>query len=343
LTLPTEVGGAGLDAVTWTLVMERVGYLCRDSGFPLIVGIRNVIAETLLESGRADLTERYVVPIVAGTLSAALAYSEDSDAFTQRTVLREHGDGYLLSGHKDFMTGGDHAEVFLVYAGNEAGDMVSCLVHREDPGVTVTRLEPVGMRTSGPAALDLRDVPVPADRLVAAVDGLSHAQRLLNSRRLIVSCAPIGRARTVVELCVARLTSTIRHGLPLIEQPNVQASLGRMYLAVETARAMLYRAARRVADGEADPLFDPVVSAAKHVVANQVSLVLDEAMRILGGYFYYGDPYFGTCLRDFAGLIAVAGTQELLEINLGTLASSHAMAGRGGPNSRIPAECEERA
>src|SRR5262249_45953970 len=144
LTLPTEVGGAGLDPVTWTLVMERVGYLCRDSGFPLIVGIRNVIAETLLESGRADLTERYVVPIVAGTLSAALAYSEDSDAFAQRTVLRERASGYLLSGHKDFMTGGDHAQVFLVYARSEGGDMVSCLVHREDPGVTVTRLHPVG-------------------------------------------------------------------------------------------------------------------------------------------------------------------------------------------------------
>jgi alkylation response protein AidB-like acyl-CoA dehydrogenase len=86
---------------------------------------------------------------------------------------------------------------------------------------------------------------------------------------------------------------------------------------------MLYRAARRVAAGEADPLFDPVLSAAKHFIVERVRSVLEETLQVLGGYFYYGDPYFGTCLRDFAGLVAVAGTQDLLEVNLGTLACMH--------------------
>jgi alkylation response protein AidB-like acyl-CoA dehydrogenase len=323
LPLPRETGGAGLDPVAWVLTLERIGYLCRDSGFALILGIRTVIAQMLLESGRQDVIERYVVPITRGTLGIALAYSEDADAFTLRTVLRRRGDGFVLSGHKDFLTGGYHAQVFLVYARNEADDMVACLVHRDDPGVVVTRLSPVGIRTSGPTALDLREVPVARDRIVVSVDGLSHAQQLLNSRRLTVCGAPIGRARALVELSVARLNSTIRHGQPLSQLPNVQGSLGRMYIAVETARATLYRAARRVADGKADRLFDPVVSAAKHVVVNRVRYVLEEALQVLGGYFYYGDPYFGTCLRDFAGLVAFAGTQDLLEVNLGTMATTH--------------------
>lgn len=323
LALPPEVGGEGMDPLSWTLVLERIGYLCRDAGFPLILGFRTIIAQALLESGRPDIIARYVVPVARGTMGIAMAYSEDADAFALRTTLRRTADGYLLTGHKDFMTGGLHADVILTYARTEADDMAACLVHRDDPGVDITPLDPVGTRTSGPAALDLHDVLLPEERIITAVDGLSHAQRLLNARRLIVASAPVGRAQALVELSTARLRTTVRYGQPLSELPNVQGSLGRMYIAVEAARAMLYRAASRLTDGESDPLFDPVLSAAKHFIVERVRFVLEEALQVLGGHFYYGDPYFGTCMRDFAGLVAVAGTQDLLEVNLGTLACMH--------------------
>jgi len=323
LPLPPSVGGEALDPVSWSLALERIGYLCQDSGFPLVLGFRAIIAQALFETGRPDVIERYVKPVARGTLGIAMAYSEDADAFSFRTTLRRTAAGYLLAGHKDFMTGGLQADVILTYARTEDDDMVACLVHKDDPGVHVTPLAPVGTRTSGPAALDLHDVPLPEERIVASVDGLSHAQRLLNARRLTVSCAPVGRARALVELCVARLNTTVRHGQKLGEFPNVQGALGRMYISVEAARAMLYRAAQRVADGEADPLFDSLVSAAKNFIAEQVRSVLDETTRVLGGYFYYGDPYFGTCMRDFAGLVAVAGTQDILEVNLGSLVRTH--------------------
>jgi alkylation response protein AidB-like acyl-CoA dehydrogenase len=95
-----------------------------------------------------------------------------------------------------------------------------------------------------------------------------------------------------------------------------------MYIAVEAARAMLYRVADRPAD-QVDPVFDPPAAAAKHFIAEQVRYVVEQAIRVLGGQFYYGDPAFGACLRDFAGLVAVAGTQDLLEVNLGALAAAH--------------------
>jgi alkylation response protein AidB-like acyl-CoA dehydrogenase len=321
ISLPRAVRGEGADLPTWAMALEQIGYRCQDTGFPLIVGIRAIIAQVLLDSGRPDLVREYVEPIARGKLGIALAYSEDADAFSMRTALRRTaGGGYRLSGRKDFMTGGLMAGAFLTYARTESGDLAACLVHRDDPGVEVTPLSPAGTRTSGPAALCLRDVPLAASRIVAAADGLSHAQNLLNRRRLIVCCAPVGRARALVELSLARLETTIRNGQPLSMLPNVQAALGRMYIAVESARAMLYRAA---AAGGTDPLFDPLISAAKHFIVERVRFVLEEALRVLGGYFYYGDPYFGICLRDFAGLVAVAGTQDLLEVTLGSLAAAH--------------------
>lgn len=325
--LPGEAHGEGADLLTWAMVLEQIGYRCQDTGFPLIVGIRATIAHVLLESGKPGLIREYVTPIARGTLGIALAYSEDADAFSMRTtVCRVTGGGYRLSGRKDFMTGGLAAEVFLTYARNESGDLTACLVHRDDPGVEITPLTPVGTRTSGPAALRLRDVPLAPGRIVTAVDGLSHAQHLLNSRRLIVCCAPVGRARALVELSIARLETTIRNGQPLTTLPNVQAALGRMYIAVETARAMLYRTAAMAAHGSSDPLFDPAVSAAKHFIVERVRFVLEQAMQVLGGYFYYGDPYFGICMRDFAGLVAVAGTQDLLEVTIGALAAARRAA-----------------
>ena len=318
-SLPTSVGGWGLDQLTWILVLEEIGYRCRDTGFALIVGVRVAIADALIEVGRPDVIERYVRPLVAGKLGIALAYSEDADAFAMRTTLTQGTGGCRLSGRKDFLTGGQQARVFLTYARAESGDLTACLVHRDDPGVEVIPLYPVGTRTSGPAALVLRDVPVPEDRIVVDTDGFSHAQRLLNTRRLMVAAAPLGRARDLVERSAAHLRRTIRQDEPLAQRPNVQAALGRMIIAVESARALLYRAAERVAAGDSDPLFDPLVSAAKQAAVTAVRSVLEEALHVLGGHFYYGDPYFGTCLRDFAGLVAVAGTQELLEINLGAL------------------------
>ncbi|MEU5959082.1 acyl-CoA dehydrogenase family protein [Streptomyces sp. NPDC047525] len=322
LSLPRAVGGEAMDPLASALTMERIGYLCRENGFPLILGTRTIIAESLLASGRRDLTDRYVIPVARGELGIALAYSEDADAFSMRTTLRRSQSGYLLSGHKAFTTGGLLADVFLVYANDGAGDIAACLVHREDPGVTVNTLDPVGNRTSGPASLDLRDVPLSQDRIVTDGDGISHAQHLLNARRLTVCCASLGQARALVELSAARLGTTVRHGQPLSDLPNVQAALGRMYIAVETARAMLYRAARRATDDEADLFFDPLVSAAKHRITDCVRSVVEESLQVLGGHFYYGDPYFGICLRDFTGLVAAAGTQNLLEVNLGALAAT---------------------
>src|SRR5262249_3539387 len=138
----------------------------------------------------------------------------------------------------------------------------------------------------------------------------------------MVCCAPVGHARALVEMAAERLGSTIRGGRSLDSLPNVQATLGRMYVAVEAARAMLYRAAEQPAS-ELDAVFNPLIAAAKHFIVQQVRFVVEQAMRVLGGHFYYGEPYFGICLQDFAGLVTVAGTQDLMEVNLGALASAY--------------------
>ncbi|MGW1005906.1 acyl-CoA dehydrogenase family protein [Streptomyces sp. NPDC002520] len=318
--LPKQIDGEGANPLAWGKVLEQVGYLCEDVAFPLLISIRTTIARMLVGTGRTDLIEQYAIPIARGVCAVATAYTEDADPFSMRTRLRCDDGTYVLNGHKTYVSGGMLADVFLTYSIDSTGDMLACLVHRDDPGVEVRPVESIGHRSTGGASVTFREVKLPPARLIQASDGLTHAQLFLNDRRLLICCAPLGRAQAILERCVARVTSTVRYGQPLSEMTNVQATLGRMYIAIEASRATLYRALQRMVDGEADPVFDAGVSAAKYFVAEQVQYVLDQAFRVLGGHAYYGDLHFGRYLRDFAGLVAAAGTQDILEVNLGAAA-----------------------
>ncbi|MFD0395553.1 acyl-CoA dehydrogenase family protein [Streptomyces nogalater] len=264
------------------MVLEQIGYLCEDSALPLIMNHQGDIARFICESGRADLIDKYAVPIARGECGAGIAYSEDADAFSFRTLLRRDRKGYILSGHKTYVTGGQLSDVFLVYALDEAGDMLACLVQHDDPGVSVTPAFPMGMRTAGAASVTFEDVPLSVDRILEATDGLTHAQRFLSSQRLWITCAPLGRSQAVLEDCAAHLASTLRFDTPVAELNNVEASLGRMYIAVESARAMLYHALGRVGAGYAEPIFDPVLSAAKCFAVEQVRSVVERAFGLQG-------------------------------------------------------------
>ncbi len=316
-SLPRAAGGAEAGALTWGMVLEQVGYRCADSALPLILNHQIDIARLVCESGRTDLIERYAVPIARGEYGAGIAYTEDADAFSFRTVLRRKDDGYVLSGYKSYVTGGLISDVFLTYPLDESGDMLACLVQADDPGVTVTAAEPLGMRTAGAASVTFDDVPLPADRILEATDGLTHAQRFLSHQRLWLACAPLGRARAVLEECAARTASSIRYGEPVAGLKNVEASLGRMYVAIESARAMLYRALSWMDTGRAEPVFDPVIAAAKYHAVDRIRFVLERALNVLGGFGFYGTPHPGRYLRDFVGLVLAAGTQDTLEVNLG--------------------------
>jgi alkylation response protein AidB-like acyl-CoA dehydrogenase len=326
LSLPEQVGGAGVDALTWGMVLEQVGLLCADSALPLIIAHQIEVARAVWDSGRTELIDRYAIPMAQGKCEAGFAYSENADAFSFRTVLHRKGDGYVLSGHKSYVTRGYISDVLLTYAVDEAGDLQALLVRCDDPGVTVTPAKPVGMRTAGAAAITFDDVFLLAERVLEASDGLTHAQRFLTKQRLWIPCAPLGRAQAILDDCVAHLAGTARFGGPIADLNNVKASLGQMYMAIESARAMVYHALSHFAGGRAELVFDPVIAAAKCFAIRQVRSVLELAQNLLGGHGFYGTPHLGRCVRDFHGLSLAAGTQDILEINLG--AGVVARAGR---------------
>ena len=319
-SIPSEIGGEGRDLLHRGVTLEQVGYLCVDQSFPLLVSVFEEIAREVAASGRQELAETYGRRLVESELLGAFAYSDGTDPFTFKSKATTVGGGYRLDGYKPIVTGAALADLFIVYVAIEGGDLAAFVVERSDPGVTVMPRAVSGMRAAGIGSITMEDVRLPAWRMLYEEDGLSSAQRFLNARRVLHSCAPLGCMRSILERSIASLHETVRYGSLLSDAPNVQATLGRMYAAVETSRSVTHRALSRASAGLADAFFDPVASAAKHTVTELAIRTALDAMRLAGGEGYISDNHYERWHRDFTGLIAGAGTQDTLEMNLGALA-----------------------
>lgn len=320
-SLPTSAGGLGMPLRSWGRALERIGYLCDDASFTLNISLFQSVANMLLASGNAGIVERYVVPSCSGKRLVAFAYTEDTDAFSMKTIMRQrHGD-YVIDGAKVMVTAGTMADSFMTYVRNAANDdMAVVLIDRDTPGVHVSPIPTMGLRASGLASIRFDSVRVPREQLISADNGLDHVQNFLNPRRGILCCAPIGRMQRIVDECVKMLAATVRHGAPLTSMQLVQARLGRMQMKVNIARALVDPALEWLDHPGSTDLFGEIVSTAKHEITEHAIAVSLDAIRLTGARGYAHAHQFERYLRDFCGLISGAGSQDVLEVNLGALA-----------------------
>ncbi|HEY3801743.1 MAG TPA: acyl-CoA dehydrogenase [Kofleriaceae bacterium] len=326
LGMPKACGGGGANAFEWGIALEQLGYLADDGSFPLVVSIRAAIANAIHNAGRADLDERYVQPMVRCELFGSFAYSDGADPFAFNSHAERDGKDWIAHGEKLLVTGGASADVFMTYLRLQgSGDLIVLLIEANDPGVSVTPVDVTGLRAAGLSSLKLDGVRIPAERVLCDEDGVSHAQRFLNERRTLLACGALGRMQAVFEMCIDSLDQTVRYGKQLVEMQNVQATFGRMYAGIESARALTHFSLRRQA-GLApgfDPMFDPIGAAAKYTISERAIEISTRAFRLLGGKGYVRDQRIERYVRDFYGLLAGGGSQDVLEVDLGIDAISH--------------------
>jgi alkylation response protein AidB-like acyl-CoA dehydrogenase len=323
--MPVACGGRGADAFEWGVTLEQLGYLADDGSFPLVISIRTAVAHAIHAAKRSDLDERYVKPMVRCERFGSFAYSDGADPFAFSSRIRRDGGDWIAEGEKLLVTGGSSADVFMTYLREpESGDLVVVLIERTDPGVEVVPVDVTGLRAAGLSSLKLDRVRLPDERVLHREDGVSHAQAFLNERRTLLACGPLGRMQAILELCIESLDGTVRYGQPLVEMQNVQACFGRMYVGIEGARALMYTALERQSGRVAgyDPMFDPIGSAAKYMVSERAIDLSSRAFRLLGGRGYVRDQRIERHVRDFYGMLAGGGAQDVLEVDLGINAIS---------------------
>ena len=320
-TIPAEVGGAGRSWWEWGHMLYEIGYHCEDTAFPLLLDYCGTVTKLLYEAGRPDLIDRYVRPMARGECFGAFCWSEGQDPFSFRTSIRQDGETYVVDGEKVPVAGGLTADLFMTFGRSaESGDVAVVLVERGDAGVEITPYPAVGLRSAGIARARFHSVRVPAERLLLATDGVSYGQRFLNERRLGMPCWALGRMRTLFERCVAELCQRQRYRLPVTEMQAVQAAIGRMFVALETSSLVVAHALERVRCEGHDSFWDTAIAISKYYVVNQALDVCRTAQQILGGASVFLESPYERYMRDFQCLVPLAGTQAILEVDLGILA-----------------------
>jgi alkylation response protein AidB-like acyl-CoA dehydrogenase len=251
IEIPETYGGAGASFFHAVLAVEELSRV--DPSVGVLVDVQNtLVVNALLRWGHDDLKRRYLTRLASGTVGA-YALSEagsGSDAFALTTRAREAGDGYAITGRKLWITNGNEADIFLVFAtiNPEAGyrGITAFIVERGFPGFSVGKKEDkLGIRASSTCELVFEDCRVPkANILGEAGKGYKSAIETLNEGRIGIGAQMIGLAAGALEHSIKYTKERKQFGKPIAEFQAVQHQLARAAVEVEAARLTVYNAAR---------------------------------------------------------------------------------------------------
>jgi len=313
--------GLGLEALsssfartTFMVEMARVS-----PSFALSYGASTgLFGANVLGKGTPEQVRDWAVPVLRSEKVGSWGLTEPgagSDALRgMKTTARRDGDHWVLRGSKTFITNAPYADVFLVYAKAQGGDVdgsvQAFLVDRSDAGVsTGPPMKKMGMRGSPTGEIFLDDVRLPADRLLGGgVRQRDHVKTSLAVERGGLSVLSLGIAERCFE--IARDSAKTRHqfGEPLASFQLVQQRLARMYVAVSNCRRIVYAdhiAGRKVRESVAD------VCAGKLYCAEMGTFVAFEAIHILAGNGYMEEYVVERLPRDAKLIELGGGTTEI--------------------------------
>ncbi len=251
IEIPESYGGAGGSFFHSVLAVESMSRV--DPSVGVLVDVQNtLVINALLKWGSEEIKRRYL-PKMAKSLIGAFCLSEagsGSDAFAKTTRAVEQGDGYAITGRKLWITNGNEADLFIVFANvnPEAGyrGITAFIVERGTPGFTVGKKEDkLGIRASSTCELVFEDCIVPTSQILGTLGkGYKVAIETLNEGRIGIGAQMLGLAQGALDHTVTYIKERKQFGKPIADFQGVQFQLARMATEVEVTRLLVYNSAR---------------------------------------------------------------------------------------------------
>jgi len=316
LIVPAEYGGAGLDLTTYCLVIEEMAKV--DASTAVMVQCSGTGLRPINLSGSPSLKERLFTETVQKGLLWAFALTEPeagSDAASIRTRARRQGDRYLLNGRKCFITNGDIADYYLIFALTgpepESREMSAFVVPAGAPGLAVGRKEnKMGMRASATTDLIMEDLEVPAeDRVGPEGRAFPVLMRTLDGTRPTIAAQAVGLAEAALAYALAYAKERKQFGRALVEFQGLQFMLSEMATKVESARALLYQTTAMYDRGH--PSVSPYSAMSKLLATDTAMNVTTDAVQLMGGYGYMKDHPVERMMRDAKLTQIYEGTNQV--------------------------------
>ncbi|MDA8147324.1 MAG: acyl-CoA dehydrogenase family protein [Actinomycetota bacterium] len=323
--VPVELGGLGLDHMTFAALVEEVSKVCQIMG-TLVSMPSGLVGAGIARFGTPEQKERWLRPLAQGRIFGGSAVTEPqsgSDVAGMQTTYKKDGEGFVLNGTKAWISNLDIAEFFLSFATIDRslrhGGVTAFLIPRDTPGLGLHPYkDKLGFRPICTGEVVFDDVRLGPEALVGEEGrGFEVAMTAVERGRLGVAARSVGLAQAALDEAVSYAKERIAFGHPISQFQIVQSKVTDMEVGVHTARLLVADAAQALERGERARR---LTSMAKMYASDVAFRTAADALQIHGAYGVSPEYPIGRLFRDAKVLQIVEGSNDLHRALIGEMA-----------------------
>lgn len=316
LPFPEEYGGGGADTISFAIAVEELSRVCASTGITYSAHISLGCAPLYL-FGTEEQKQKYLVPLCEGKTLGAFGLTEPnagSDAGGTKTRAVKDGDEWVINGSKCFITNASYAKFLALTAvtGNMGNtrEITAFIVPTDAPGFRIVdNYIKMGLHSSNTTELILEHVRVPDSEILGEIGkGFKQFLITLDGGRIGIGAMAVGIAQGAYELALKYARERIQFGQSLSKFQAIQHKLADMYMQIEVARTMVYKAAWLKDQGRK---FTKEASMCKLYASEVAMAVCNQAVQIHGGWGYMHDYKVERFFRDAKLTEIGEGTSEI--------------------------------
>ena len=316
---PEEYGGAGLDMMSYAILVEEISKACASTGV-LVSAHTSLCCNPIYAYGTEEQKKQWLPDLLTGKKIGCFLLTEPdagSDAGGTATTYRIEGDEVVINGAKNFITNGGYLGTGIVLASFDRSlkhkGITAFIVDLQSPGVIILKNEnKMGIRGSYTTAFALDNVRVPLKNLIGQEGkGFNVAMDTLDGGRIGIASQALGIAEGAFERSVAYAKERKQFGQTISAFQAIQFKLADMYARIETSKLLIYKAAWLK---DHKKKFSLESALCKLHASETATFVTKEAMQIHGGYGYIADYEIERMYRDAKITEIYEGTSEVQRI-----------------------------
>ena len=321
IVFPEEYGGAGADYISYAIAVEELSRVCASTGVTLSAHV-SLGSNPIYKFGTEEQKKKFLTPLAEGTKMAAFGLTEPfagSDAGGTRTTAVLDGDEWILNGTKIFITNGESAETYVVFAMTDKEvkprhkGISAFIVEKGTPGFSFGKKEEkLGIRSSPTFELVFEDCRIPKENLLGKLgEGFKIAMVTLDGGRIGIASQALGIAQGALDAAVEYSKDRKQFGQSISSFQGIQFKLADMATQIEAARLLVYKAGYLASAGQP---FSKEAAMAKLFASETAMKVTTEAVQIFGGYGYTREYPVERMMRDAKITEIYEGTSEVQRI-----------------------------
>jgi len=327
IPVPKEYGGQGCDVLTYAMCVEELSKVCGTTGV-IVSAHTSLCCDPIYTFGTEEQKQKYLVPLAKGEKLGAFGLTEPgagTDAQGQQTKAVLDGDEWVLNGSKCFITNGKEADVYVIFAvtgkvekrGKMIKEISAFIVEKGTPGFSFgTKENKMGICGSSTYELIFTDCRIPKENLLGQQGkGFAIAMHTLDGGRIGIAAQALGIAAGALETTINYVKERKQFGRSIAQFQNTQFQLADMATKVEAARMLVYKAAAKKDEYQANPkakISYSVEAAQAKLYAAEVAMeVTTKAVQLHGGYGYIREYDVERMMRDAKITEIYEGTSEV--------------------------------